>query len=163
VCDDAGMRDRNRSGPDPDELLPLAEAAQRLGIAYDTARKRLKAGTLEGSRRGGRWYVRLPRSGPDSGPRKAHSEPIPDALVAALQAEIAFLRQALDAEIEARRRADHLVAGLVERLPALAEAATSQDASVSENLASRSDETREMDSDLSLPRWRRFWHRIVGG
>ena len=36
-----------------------------------------------------------------------------------LEAENAYLRQVLDAEIEARRRADHLVAALMERLPEL--------------------------------------------
>jgi hypothetical protein len=115
--------DQNPNRTNPDELLPLTEAAQRLGIAYDTARKRIKAGTLRGERRGGRLYAWVPglESGPEtvSGDRPEHSgaipdesEPNPDALVATLQDEITFLRQQLDHQT-------HIIAGLVQRLPEL--------------------------------------------
>lgn len=95
--------DQNPDRTVPDEYLPLTEAAQRLDIAYDTARKRLKAGTLEGERRDGRWYVLVPgpESRPEGGPEpkpnqsgeqsedSGHipdaTEPIPDALVALLE------------------------------------------------------------------------------
>jgi hypothetical protein len=40
--------------------LTLADAAVRLGISLDAARKRLKRGTLQGEKRQGRWIVWLP-------------------------------------------------------------------------------------------------------
>ncbi len=40
--------------------MPLPEAAPLLGLAYDTARKRLNAGTLRGEKHGGRWLVWVP-------------------------------------------------------------------------------------------------------
>jgi hypothetical protein len=104
---------QNPHRPQPETLLPLSEAAQRLGIAYDTARKRLKAGSLRGERRAGRWHVWVPSPEPDPD----QTEPIPDALVAALQDDIAFLRQELAARTEEIRRRDHLIAGLIDRLP----------------------------------------------
>lgn len=42
-----------------------------------------------------------------------------DRLIARLESENAYLRQTLDAEIEARRRADHLVAGMIDERRAL--------------------------------------------
>lgn len=101
---------RTDSGRHPEPLLPLAAAADRLGIAYDTARKRVGAGTLAGVRRGGRWYVRLPEPErfPDAKPDD--SGPIPDRpgtapgghpdardrLIAALEGEVGYLRDQLD-------------------------------------------------------------------
>lgn len=48
------------AGPMPEELVPLAEGARRLGVAHDTARKHLSAGSLRGKKRQGRWWVWVP-------------------------------------------------------------------------------------------------------
>lgn len=109
------------TGPPPDsdrppaeDLVPLAEAARRLGIGYDAARKRLASGALRGERRGRQVLVWLPRPAPApvasgaeperSGtvpePDRTPPEPTggaPDALVAHLEAEVAFLRDELTA------------------------------------------------------------------
>ena len=46
---------------DTGELLPLAEAADRLGLSAEALRKRIKRGTAEGHKdESGRWYVRVP-------------------------------------------------------------------------------------------------------
>jgi hypothetical protein len=137
---------RHPSGTMPEELVPLAEGARRLGLAHDTARKHLAAGTLRGEKQQGRWWVWVPRLPEPSG---TPSGTMPDTLIEAQRSEIAYLRSALDSEIEARRRADHLVAGLMERLPELA--ATSQDAPMSEVRAPTAHERREA-----------FWHTPAG-
>jgi hypothetical protein len=116
--DDAGMDPdaiRHPSGTvrqTPDELVPLAEGARRLGLAHDTARKHLSAGVLRGEKRQGRWWVWVPM--PDaSGPDPAPSGTMPDArLIETLQSENAYLRQQLDHQT-------HIIAGLVQRLPEL--------------------------------------------
>ncbi len=41
--------------------VPINEAAQRLGISLDVARKRVKRGTLPAEKIDGRWYVELDR------------------------------------------------------------------------------------------------------
>ena len=43
----------------PDELVPLAEGARRLGLAQDTARTLLSAGRLRGEKHQGRWCRRV--------------------------------------------------------------------------------------------------------
>ncbi len=148
--------------------MPLPDAAPLLGLHYDTARKRLQAGTLRGEKHGGRWLVWVPgvRSNihldiathpllagrsiinvdnatdfipdvipddpepipdakpEDSGPvpdqtgRESASEFSPnlgrnsDELVLQLREEIAFLRQQVE-------RQNHLIAGLIQRVPEL--------------------------------------------
>jgi hypothetical protein len=52
------MTDTPRTPPDA-TALPLADAAVRLGISPDAARKRLERGTLIGYKLAGRWYVHM--------------------------------------------------------------------------------------------------------
>lgn len=183
----------NRTNPDETgEYLPLAEAAQRLGIAYDTARKRLKAGALQGERRNGRWYVLIPgpeshpESGPepkpntsgtesdDSGPIPDEAEPgpddsgpNPDALVAALQDEVTFLRQQLDHQTR-------IIAGLVQRIPELQALPESASAPVgAQEAPGRVDPPQTTNETLQSPRTapsagsegllQRLWRAIAGG
>ncbi len=139
--------------PKPETLVPLPDATPLLGLHYDTARKRLQAGTLRGEKHGGRWLVWVPGLGgaesksetvsdfipdvipedpepiPDAKPED--SGPVPDqtgrasestfftesvknpgALVLQLQEEVRFLRQQVE-------RQNHLLAGLIQRLPEL--------------------------------------------
>jgi hypothetical protein len=119
------------------DALTIPVAAERLGLTSDAVRMRLKRGTLAGRKVEGRWVVLVPRANDDptgtereeSRPETATQRPThregehPNAtreLIDRLLSENAYLRATLDAEIEARRRADHLVAGLMERLPELA-------------------------------------------
>lgn len=171
------------SGNPQEELVPIAEGAQRLGLAHDSVRKKLSAGTLRGEKREGRWWVWVPapEAMPDSTRQEPGSHPapsgnVPEALVEALQARIdslegqnAYLRQTLDAEIEARRRADILVAGLMERLPEIASIA-SQDAPEPPGRADLNVATHKTLQDDSVPTevslavaWRRWWRKIAGG
>lgn len=46
--------------PVGDNAVPLAEAAQRLGLSTEAVRKRLERGTLSGVKRGRAWYVLMP-------------------------------------------------------------------------------------------------------
>jgi len=130
-------------------MIPLAEAAELIGIHYDTARKRLHSGTLIGERRGGRWYVYVSKSAvtadiepetlPDGKPEDSgrvpdRTEPIPDArdrLIAALEADVTFLRDQLDQrsrELAAEReRSDVLQQLALNRIPPLASGETRVD------------------------------------
>ncbi len=154
---------QNQPEPKPETLVPLPDAAPLLGLHYDTARKRLQAGTLRGEKHGGRWLVWVPvlqsnnprpeasRAAGVSPGNKSEAvsdfipdvipddpEPIPDAkpedsgpvpdqtgsesdvvsqnetstLVRQLREEIAFLRQQVE-------RQNHLIAGLIQRVPEL--------------------------------------------
>src|SRR5215204_5814353 len=102
----------------PDEFVPLAEGARRLGLAHDTARKHLSAGTLRGEKRQGRWWVWVPMPD-DAGPMPDASGSVPDVVIARLESEVAFLRSELVSRTEELRRKDHLLAAAMERIPEL--------------------------------------------
>ena len=111
--------------------LTVAEASARLGISTDAVRMRIRRGTLPSVELEGRRLVVLPRldtdaTGPNDDqtatehqPESRPSRPDNPELVEQLRSEVSYLRQTLDAEIEARRRADHLVAGMIEERRAL--------------------------------------------
>ncbi len=176
--------------PKPETLVPLPDAAPLLGLHYDTARKRLQAGTLRGEKHGGRWLVWVPvlqsnnprpeasraagvsprnksetvsdfipdvipddpESIPDAKPED--SGPVPDqtgkdsdALLVQLREEVAFLRQQVE-------RQNHLIAGLIQRVPQL----PAGDAPVAAPEPQREAEPAGATSDTSVPWWK-FWER----
>jgi hypothetical protein len=156
--------------------MPLAEAAERLGISKDAARKRAERGTLPSERRTGRLYVYLETTGQaDEDGRRQDAVRTPLDAVSesvALQLareEITHLRQVLEAEIEARRRADHLLAGtlderrqLVERIEALT---AGQDATVAANKGPGGTKRVDVGDDATPPAtspWSRFLRWLRG-
>ena len=42
----------------PDEWMPLADAAQRLGVSWERAWRLLLSGSIAGEKRSGRWWVK---------------------------------------------------------------------------------------------------------
>jgi hypothetical protein len=120
------------------EAVDLAEAAVRLGITVDAARKRVARGHIPGIKREGKWYALLPidrsissqdrpagqyETGHDRSDRQQSADPTgpgpaadrPDELVAQLRGEIAFLRGEIATLHEANRRKDTIIAALVQR------------------------------------------------
>ncbi len=162
--------------------MPLPDAAPLLGLHYDTARKRLQAGTLRGEKYGGRWLVWVPGLGgaesksetvsdfirdvipedpepiPDAKPED--SGPVPDqtgkdsdALLVQLREEIAFLRQQVE-------RQNHLIAGLIQRVPELP--AGGAFSHVEESPRQVVAAAPSPEPGPPPPWWRRWWGRLVG-
>jgi hypothetical protein len=106
------------------ERLTVAQAAARLRITEGAVRSRIKRGTLPTVKEGGTVLVLL-----GGGTSQANQPPntgVPGGqaeLVEALQDQIRYLREQLDAESEARteerRRHDTVVAQLTSRIPAI--------------------------------------------
>ena len=93
------------------EYLTVAEAAQRFGISKEAVRKRISRGTLQvGRDEDERVTVYVPPSGTSSG-TESHAD---HELVEAKEETIRVLQQQLEAEREARLRADHIIARLSE-------------------------------------------------
>ena len=90
--------------------LDLRGAAEVLGTSVDAVRKRIARGTLESEKVDGKVYVWLD----DGAPR-----PDTDALISSKDETIAVLREQLEAERQAHAEARRIIAGLVERVPAL--------------------------------------------
>jgi hypothetical protein len=163
--DDAGMDPesiRHLSGTirhTPDELVPLAEGARRLGLAHDTARKHLTAGTLRAEKRQGRWWVWVPMSDdmPDaSGTGPAPSGTMPDAVIARLESEVTFLRSELESRTEEIRRRDHIIAGLVESMRVLPAGTAAQTMPQERAVATERDVQPMRASETLIDRLRRL-------
>jgi hypothetical protein len=113
--------------------LDVGTAAHELGISTDAVRKRIARGSLRSDREDGHVRVWL-----DVGETEAGREAQVDgeALVEVLQDHITDLRVQLEAEREARRRADTIIAQLTQanaalaaRVPELEAAESHEDAS----------------------------------
>jgi hypothetical protein len=104
------------------EKFSVAEAAQVLGISAEAVRQRIKRGTLDTEKSvEGTVYVLLDtdltrNDNVRSGDRTGES----GALISELRAHNATLREQLEAEREARRRADTIIAQLTQANAALA-------------------------------------------
>ena len=136
-----------------------------LGITTGAVRNRLSRGTLPKVKEGGTVYVLLPadmsRDTTDTPPGIPHGES--DALTSELRDRLHYVEAQLDQERQAHAEARRIIAGLVERIPAI-EAPTD---------APGSPETAEREPERGTPRpdapgaqegvRRPWWRRVFGG
>jgi hypothetical protein len=105
-----------------DMRLTLRQAAAALGVSESAIRKRVERGTLPSDKGpDGRRYVYLDTmadSVTDEG-ADATTTPEPGALISELRAHNDTLREQLEAERHAHAEARRIIAGLVERIPAI--------------------------------------------
>ena len=147
--------------------LDVGEAARELGISTDAVRKRIARGSLRSDREDGHVRVWLDDSGTEAG-REAQVDG--EALVEVLQDHITDLRVQLEAEREARRRADTIIAQLTQANAALAarvpelEAAESRE-QTAESAAEEPERAAEPHSDAPGAQEavrRSWWRRMFG-
>jgi excisionase family DNA binding protein len=99
--------------------VTVAEAAERLSITKEAVRKRIHRGTLRSDRApDGTVMVYVPPSTTAGGTPSSPDGAI-DLLYQEMRERIAYLEHQVEEEREARRRADMLLARLVERVPEL--------------------------------------------
>ncbi len=133
--------------------LPLAEAAERLGISTAAMRKRLKRGkSIRGYQREGRWYVLIPEdAGPDTDTPTGRTR-VEDVLQDRIDS--------LERELAARRESEHelrlIIARLSERVPELTAGPerherAGQDESPADRRATPQGRTERV--------WWKFWER----
>lgn len=95
--------------------LTQREAAERLGVSVEAIRKRVKRGTLRSDKgEDGRRYVYL-----DDAPDAAWTEHQGSELTDELRDRLHYVERQLEAERQAHAEARRIIAGLVERIPAL--------------------------------------------
>ncbi len=148
--------------------MTVKEAAEALGISIEAVRKRIEREQLEHERVDGRVYVYLDLDQTKSGP---HVEGEATSLISAKDETIRVLREQLEAEREARRRADTIIAQLTQanavlasRIPELepAREAPSEPRKSAENARETTETTplpadAHHEEDTDRPWWRRWF------
>ncbi len=187
-----GQPDADRSAAERPTIharqrLTVSEAAAKLGISAEAVRSRLKRGTLRSTKEGATVYVLLPtaQTRPDNDQTETErdrtsdqAEPKRDradeqaALVKSLQEQVAYMREQLAEEREARRRADTIMAQLSQAnaeqartIRAIESPETPQAPETAPEEPSdtqpRTEET-EPQTESSRPEERSWWRRWFG-
>jgi hypothetical protein len=143
--------------------LTVPEAAEALGISEDAVRSRIKRKTLTTKHEGGRVFVVLGATDRPTAQAQPTNQAEEDRLYLEMQERIRYLERQVEEEREARRRADTLLAQLMQRIPELE----------APQEASGSPETVEEPPDSAEPRSsaggaqegarRPWWRRVFGG
>jgi hypothetical protein len=153
------------------ERLTVAQAAALLGISEGAVRSRIKRGTLPTMREGGTVFVLLGGStSPANQPPNTGVPGDQSELVNALQDQIRYLREQLDAEREARteerRRHDTIVAQLTSRIPAI-EASQEESTDAPESAAEEPERAEPLPHRVGASPQveetrRTWWRRLLG-
>jgi hypothetical protein len=147
----------------------VAEAAEMLGITTGAVRNRLSRRTLRSTKEDGTVYVLLPADMSRNTEREADDIPpgIPHPESAALTSELRdrlrYVEGQLEAERQAHAEARRIIAGLVERIPAIE----------APQEASEAPQTAQESSEGAAPRpaapgaqegaqRRPWWRRVFG-
>jgi hypothetical protein len=146
--------------------VTVAVAAQRLGITKEAVRKRIHRGTLRSDKdEDGTVHVYIPPSGTTSSTDR-------DLLYQQMQSRITYLEAQVEAEREARRRADTIIAqlsqanaALAARVPELEAAQPSEDASedAAEEQAIPAQGQGDASAHAPSSQQRPWWRRMFGG
>lgn len=152
------------------------EAAQELGVSTEAVRMRVRRGSLESRKEdSGRVVVWVVSDRTESARETAQQPGEGSELVEALEARIESLERSLEHERESSRRKDHIIAGLVQRVPELeasqgtSEPSTDQEPrEESENRSQHPEKeedpsARSLDEETHSPAQRRsWWRRLLG-
>ncbi len=147
----------------------MAEAAEALGITAEAVRSRIKRRTLTTNREGGTVYVVLSdtdRAQPVGDRARPGDEPPSDrtdALIDALGGQVEDLREQLHAERQAHAEARRIIAGLVERIPAIEAPTDERDAAETVEQEPEGAEPRSGTVGSQEATERRSWWRRVFG
>ena len=147
------------------DRVTVQEAARRLGVKDDAIRKRIQRGTLDYEKDpDGRVYVYLDETEDEKevdAYRYATQDASHNALVAAKDETIRLLGEHLEEERESRRRADTIIAQLMQANAALASRVPELEAASTDppDLRGSSSATDEAKSAAAHRFW---WRRLLG-
>src|SRR5215203_5423726 len=157
---------QDATGPPPAERVSVLQAADHLGTTVDALRKRVQRGTIPHERgRDGRVWILLdtgrPRQDTDQDTDRPQSEP--DALISEMRGRVDDLREQLEAERQAHAEARRIIAGLVERIPAIEAPAETSDASEAADEQQGRDQPHSDTPSAQEGAHRPWWRRVFGG
>jgi hypothetical protein len=144
-------------GRDTKQRLSVAQAADALGLTVDAVRSRIARNTIEHVRESGRVYVLLNsdeyRQGRDQYTDKGSDQA--SDLTDELRDRLHYVEGQLDAERQAHAEARRIIAGLVERIPAI-EAPESPESAAEPRPSTTGPPEAEEPVD-TRPWWRRWF------
>jgi hypothetical protein len=146
----------------------VAEAADMLGISTGAVRNRLSRGTLRSTKESGTVYVLLPDDMSRDAERDADDTPsgIPpsdrDVLTSELRDRLRYVEGQLEAERQAHAEARRIIAGLVERIPAIEAPQEASEASETVEEKPERAEPRPATVESQETVQRPWWRRVFG-
>jgi excisionase family DNA binding protein len=160
-----GQERQDWPGHSSGQRASVREAAELLGTTVDAIRKRVQRGTIPYEKDSdGRVWIVLDAVQDPAGHRQDTDQPQSDnsALISAKDETIAALHDQLEAERQAHAEARRIMAGLVERIPAIeAPQEPSEDAETVDEEPERA-EPRSATVGAQEGARRPWWRRIVG-
>ena len=148
------------------QRVTVAQAAEILGITVEAVRGRIKRKTLQHERHSGTVYVLLHAdqmpTGRQPGDDQTTDQPQSDntALISAKDETIATLQEQLQAERQAHSEARRIIAGLVERIPAIEAPSEASEVPETVEAAPERAEPRPATGDAQEGIRRPWWRRI---
>jgi hypothetical protein len=142
--------------------LTVQEAAEILGTSVDAVRMRVRRGSLESDKDpDGRVYVWVNGNASETIPGPDGE---PNALTSAKDETIATLREQLAAERQAHAEARRIIAGLVERIPAIEAPQEASEASetVEEESERAAEQPHSATGGAQEGTQRPWWRRVFG-
>jgi predicted ArsR family transcriptional regulator len=153
-------------GEDRSQRYTVTQAADILGISPGAVRNRLSRGTLRRVKEDGVVYVLLPADMSQPTERDATDMPTDmspsdsDVLTSELRDRLRYVEGQLEAERQAHAEARRIIAGLVERIPAIE--APSEAPGSSESPGPTDTPTEQPTGEAQEGAQRPWWRRMFG-
>ncbi len=148
----------------------MAEASKILGVTVEAVRGRIKRGTLEHERDSGTVYVLLHADQTPTGPQPDADQPSDrlqsdsGVLTSELRDRLRYVEGQLEAERQAHAEARRIIAGLVERMPAIeAPRESPEGPQTVEEEPERAEPQPSPSAPQTAAQRRPWWRRIIGG
>jgi hypothetical protein len=146
--------------------LTVPQAAEALGVTVDAVRGRIRRRKLESEQHAGTVYVWLdaPEEGDSRGPTSTSHRPSddPSERIEDFREQVAYLREQLQAERQAHAEARRIIAGLVERIPAIEAPSEARESPQTAEEGSQRAEPRPTTVESQESEQRPWWRRVFG-
>jgi hypothetical protein len=147
--------------------LTVPQAAEALGVTVDAVRGRIRRGKLKSEQHAGTVYVWLdaPEEDDSRGPSATSHRPSDDRSerIEDFREQVAYLREQLQAERQAHAEARRIIAGLVERIPAIEAPQEAPEAAGAAEEQQGRGQPHSTTGEAQEGAQRPWWRRMFGG
>jgi hypothetical protein len=147
--------------------LTVPQAAEALGVTVDAVRGRIRRGKLKSEQQAGTVYVWLnaPEEDDSRGPSATSHRPSDDRSerIEDFREQVTYLREQLQAERQAHAEARRIIAGLVERIPAIEAPQEAPEAAGAAEEQQGRGQPHSTTGEAQEGAQRPWWRRMFGG